>query len=421
MSRTAGCIALALWAVVAGALAQEIKRPARSPLTKPQREALEGEVLPAIERQSDSALVTALAPLVARISDVHLAAIDEYLAERKQPPVAVLLADARVRLVEQNLQTQAPPPKARELALTLRGLKTRLDEVLALYRTAAAFDEQAAAPQDLTEFEARFWDHHVLENRLAAAGRMARFAQQLVEESRKQSTRSLTAEDKEVLEADYQMLLSNLASMNRELGERTMSLRVKRLEHAAGVVGKTSDLKEKFLAAYVIDLDGELLAGYFKQLHGAAAPANAPPATSSGEILFCKHLADAALPARIEQLRDGGRQSAGEEFLTKSRQLFTGLHWWFRGRYGLGSEGHGLLKSKQALASPDAMFGLYMPIKSPLPTDPTRPGSPVPLVDRRHHYLWQFETRSISVSVDADSKRSSSQDLVSITKTDYFY
>jgi len=427
MSGAIRCIAVALLGVAAGSFAAEPTKPARNPLTKPQREALDADVLPAIEQQSDAAVVTSLSPLVARINDAQLAAIDEYLVEKKHPPVAELLSAARIRLVEQNLQAQAPPPKARELALTLRGLKTRLDEVLALYHTEPAFDDKTPAPKDLTAYEARFWDLHVLEQRILAAGRMAKFAQQLVEESRKQVFKAFTAADKEALDADFNLSWSNLASMSRELAERTMALRVKRLEHAARVIGG-SDLKEKFLAAFVIDLDGELLASFFKQLHREPAPAATAAAVdtaapTAGDIVYCKPLAEPSLPTRIEQLRDSGRQTAGEAFLTKSRQLFTGLHWWYRGRYGAGSEGNGLLKSKQALASPEAMFGLYMPIETPRPTDPTKLGPQVPLVDRRHHYLWQFETRSISVSLGLSSEHvsSASGNVTSITTMRQFY
>jgi len=398
---------------------------ARVPLTKPQKESLDNEVLPAVHQQSDAALLTALGPLVAKATDSQVQAFDDYLAEKKLPPVAELLSAARVKLAEQNLQSQAPPPKARELALTLRGLKTKIDEVVALYRTDLAFDAKAPAPKDLTQYEDRFWDMHVVDNRILAAGRLAKYAVEIVEESRKQSNKAFNAADKEVLDADYGQMWNNLASMSRELAERTMELRVKRLEYAARVVGSNGDLKDRFLAAFVIDLDGDLLANFFKQLHTAGpTPGNQPQQQTIApqDILFCKSLAAADLPPRIAELRDSGRKSAGESFLTKSRQLFTGLHWWYRGRYGMGSEGGGLLKSKLALASPEAMFGLYMPVETPQPTDPTKPGQPVPQFDRRHHYLWQFETRSIlttgnKVSTDKDF----SQDIVSITTTKHFY
>jgi hypothetical protein len=133
-------------------------------------------------------------------------------------------------------------------------------------------------------------------------------------------------------------------------------------------------------------------------------------------------LADPELPARIREHVRHGQQSAGQEFIAKSRLLFTGLHWWFRGRYGMGTDGHGLLKSKAALASPDVMFALYMPQTTPVPTDPTKGGMQVPLVDRRHHYLWQFETRQISTGFNTfTEKKFEGTGYRRVTKLNQFY
>lgn len=53
-----------------------------------------------------------------------------------------------------------------------------------------------------------------------------------------------------------------------------------------------------------------------------------------------------------EQVRESltyGRQLAGEDLLMKSRLLFTGLHWWYRGRYGAGSDSKALTVKKVPL------------------------------------------------------------------------
>ena len=42
------------------------------------------------------------------------------------------------------------------------------------------------------------------------------------------------------------------------------------------------------------------------------------------------------------------------DLLEKSRLLYTGLHWWLRGRYGKGTDGFGLLKSPAAMKSEQA-------------------------------------------------------------------
>ena len=117
-------------------------------------------------------------------------------------------------------------------------------------------------------------------------------------------------------------------------------------------------------------------------------------------------MSDAEKSDLVEKIRNAisvGRNAAGDDLITKSRLLFTGLHWWYRGRYDSSSEGNGLLKPKQALSSPQLMFTLYMPTETPVPTDSSLPGKSIPQVDRRHHYLWNFETRTIQTSGNSGS------------------
>ena len=460
MKRSLLGIALVLGVAAATASAAE-PATARTGLTKPQLAVLNDEVIPAHRQESPAALLESLGPFVAKLSDKHMAAADEYLAEQKVPPIAELLAGARVTLVEQSQTAGLALPKNRELVVTLKGLKERIDQLLALCSGHEAFDDKAVAPANFAEFEKRLWEMHVLENRLAAGSRMARYALKLVEEARRTNSRRLSDEDRQIVETDFDRHLSELAILNRELSERTIEQRVNRLIYADRVLSESKDLKEKFQAAFVVDLDGELLAAFFKRLHkGALADrrvANPTVSTKTGNdndreaaegeasddeqsqtatatsVVFRKSLADPQLPSRIDQLREHGRQSAGDDFLKKSRLLYTGLHWWYRGRYGAGSEGNGLLKSKLALSSPQAMFGLYMPKETPKPTDPALLGQQssagpqsqaVPQVDRRHHYLWQFETRQISSSSDSSEKTQKTigpAKVVSVTSFDRFY
>jgi hypothetical protein len=400
------------------ALGAEPARPKRTSLTKAQLENLRDVIIPTHERGTPRGLIEVLAPYTARISDGQLAATDEILAESGIPPVAELLAGARIALVEQNQADSLPAPKGRELILTMRGLADRIEQLVSDCNGHAAFDDSAPQPANFDQFEELLWEMHVLENRLASGGRMAGYARQLSELVRKANPRELSDGDRGAVEADYDLRLSELATLNRELGERTMEQRLLRLKYAGTVLSQSSDLKEKFQAAFVVDLDGELLATYFKNRAGSAD--GSPPVTLA---VFRKSLGDPDLPAEIERIRNDSRRAAGEDFLKKSRLLFTGLHWWYRGRYGQGTEGGGLLKSKAALTSPEGLFGLYMPKETALPTDPTSAGQQVPMVDRRHHYVWQFETRSIQTSFDASRDTTTRRDktITSITTFDRFY
>jgi hypothetical protein len=74
------------------------------------------------------------------------------------------------------------------------------------------------------------------------------------------------------------------------------------------------------------------------------------------------------------------------DLVTKSTQLFRGLHWWLRGRYGQGTEVGGLAKSKAALKDAQLLVWLNMPARPPVPNDPTDKSTPnVPRFERRHH------------------------------------
>ncbi len=163
---------------------------------------------------------------------------------------------------------------------------------------------------------------------------------------------------------------------------------------------ESKDVAERLLAALALDMDGEIL-----------------------PVLLAK---DATFPAtQTQTVKDTishARTVVGREYLQKSRWLFTGLHWWVRGRYGLGTSGEGLMKDPAAVKSPDAMFGLLMPISQPIPTPPGA-GEPVPLVDRRHYYLWQFETRQVASG--GSSTTTSTKQFVphtaSVTTMTHFY
>jgi hypothetical protein len=99
------------------------------------------------------------------------------------------------------------------------------------------------------------------------------------------------------------------------------------------------------------------------------------------------------LRAEVNEMLAKGREN-GKDVMEKSILFRRGSHWWLRARYGSGPLNGGLLKAPEAVASPDAMVGLYMP-KSPnkpinnyWSSDDYAPG-----YERRHHYNWAVERR----------------------------
>lgn len=422
-----------------------------------------------IEQQLLFALDTANWPLVAEVTgeiakktnDLQVEAIDEFLTSQSRPSLAEIIATAHLRMVEQNVGTPKELPKGKELVLTLAGIRSFLDDALDERRRHEAFqDLPAGQPRQFADFERRLWDSHVLDSRLEAAWRVAQYGWKLTQVRRPATLRNLSAEQQAVLDTDYAELARQLVAMRRELNERALALRVRRIARAGQMLAESPALKDRFQASFALDWDGDMLAEYFRwrgnaqgdldegdktlpestevsddtdemisrkdaaNVDGAKSKpnpreveavvreeqdgdesgkqeANAPkPATLKSEPIDLSSVThhDLSDPRIGEQLRatlHEGRTLAGADLITKSRLLFTGMHWWFRGRYGVGTDSMGLMKNERSLKSPEAMFALYMPRVPPKPTDPFSQGTPLPLVDRRHHYVWRLSNERI--------------------------
>jgi hypothetical protein len=386
----------------------------KTELSKAQQTLLDEQVIPACLQKDPLTILQSLSPIVAKLDDSRLELVDRYLEAQGLATSDELLANARLVLVEQNLTAALPKPESRELILTLKGLIARIEKELVEAGKHSALATDQNPQKSLKEYEALFWELHVLDNRLLSVARITTYASQLSAVANKLPKKSLSEAQQQILATDMASYERQVLQLRQRLATREFDYRVARLEAAYQTLKSSQDLKERFRAAFVIDLDGERLAQQLKisGLTQATKPKDAPKRseesaatdTASDELdpLVGRSESQKILLAdKVNDYLTNGRQEAGEDLLTKSRLLFTGLHWWTRGRYGAGSDGNGLLKNKLALASPQAMFGLYMPTQTPTPTDPTSSGQQIPQVDRRHHYLWQFETRSIQTSFDS--------------------
>ena len=168
-----------------------------------------------------------------------------------------------------------------------------------------------------------------------------------------------------------------------------MELRVDRLRMGRGILEDPRLTRERFLAAFTADLDARLVADLFEQ------------AKKQGQTLVSDRLKD---PQNVDRVADDAaraRKLAGT-LTAKSQLFYEGLHWWIRGRYGLGPEVGGLAKSRAALRSSAAQFALSMPEQTPKPVDPAwlTEAEGVPRFERRHHYLWAWEDRRLYLTSD---------------------
>lgn len=318
--------------------------------------------------------------------------------DRKPPTQADLLTDARLKLIEQGLAKSAPVVQPPEAVILLTTLKSRIDKTLAAGNDHAAFAKNE--PNTLDDFDKLFWSMHVFSNQFGSAIRFYDYTQELLPLARKFKPKASDKIDLSALQTDWARLKSEMKTLYDKFVLRDRDLRIARLNLADKVITDGKDVAERLLAALALDMDGDLL-----------------------PELLAKD--DSFPPEQTEKIKDTikhAREVAGPELLQKSRALFTGLHWWVRGRYGIGSTAAGLLKDPAALKSNDAMFGLIMPITMPSPTPPTD-NNPVPFVDRRHHYLWQFETRQI-IAGGSNTTTKTKQFVplaVSVTTMTHFY
>jgi len=316
----------------------------------------------------------------------------------EQRPQADLVLDARLKLIEQGLGRSAPPVQPQEAVILLATLKGRIETLLAIGNSHPAFAKNN--PATLDDFEKLFWSMHVFSNQLTSASRFFDYAQELKATARKYKPKANDTTDTTILQADWARLKTDMIDLRERLTQRDREMRISRLMLADKVLTGSKDLSERLLSALALDMDGDSLP------QALAKDATVPTSQTQKVIETIQH----------------ARTVAGRELLQKSRLLFTGLHWWLRGRYGVGTYGGGLMKDSAALNSPDVMFGLMMPVNLPIPTAPNAK-DPVPLVDRRHHYLWQFETRQL-VSAGSQTSTSTKEFVpisVNVTTTSYFY
>ena len=372
--------------------------------------AVQEEVVPAYRQGNPYEVLRALSPLAARLNDEQIAAVDSLLASLEVPPVGQLLVESRLTMLDQNLAGRMPKAHPREILLALHAIGEKVDQVIGEKDNHPAMVDPLPSPKDLDEYEDLFWKIHVFDNRLQTATNLANYAGKLVRAARKTNRKSLDDEQRALLSTDYSKLTDRIDHLRRDLKERAIELRIKRLlDYSAGVVRNSDDFKERLKAAYVADLDGHLLTEFFRN--------------NAGARFGRERLNDNSLVPEIEAYVKMVRESQ-RDLVAKSRLLFTGLYWWSKGRYGMGPDGYGLLKSEMALRSPQAHSGLYMPIETPKPTNPMdSDGYPIPEIQRRHHYIWWFEYRRIqplfyrSLSTD----RSGTQTPTQRTKLSRFY
>ena len=303
--------------------------------------------------------------------------IDSVLQRNGALPLAELAVTSRMELMRTGYTGNVAQPTEEEIKLLLAAVAKEISKQLDNVKKLV----DAEGSNDLQELEDRLWKLHVTKNQLAGVQQLCRRGVQMARFNR------LNLGDDDAQERDKARKLfedhaAEADELLRNIGERTILLRIKRIELAERVLQTSQDFEERLMAAWVGDSDGPIVQEYFSNVENGKIVPTASLSTPG--------MAESA-QANVRELR----QLAGPELLEKSRHFFVGLHWWLRGRYGAGPHGFGLIKDQTAMASAEKLFGLYMPTVIPTPTSPYDDGYMIPEVDRRHHYVWMFEYRRL--------------------------
>ena len=367
------------------------------------RQQFDREILPAAYRGDSLEVLKSLAAVVSRADDAQIPALDALLAEQKLPPTGNYLAELRLRLTMQGLGSALPRPQPRELVYVIPATRGEIERILDRRQDQIIGKGKLPDPASIQEYDEIFWKIHVYTNELVAAARLAEYGQALLDTARNQVLRKLTAEEKSAIDVDFAALAYEGQQTARELEEVKVELRLRRLARAAQILQTSTDFQERLAAAFAADTDAELLNRFFE---------------SNSDVEFGRPKLNAEGVTESVQTYGRAIQQASGKLVEKSHLLFEGLHWWLRGRYGMGPDGYGLLKSPLAMQSPATLFPLFMPIETPSPADPfggtsaAEAAVPQPRFDRRHHYNWMYEYRQLTVGNEYLTRKTDTEKIV---------
>ena len=338
-------------------------------------------------------VLESLSPLMARANEQKWDAIDEVLARLGVPASGELLAGSRGSLVQQGIDKKLPKPGERETIVVLKTLHEQVSLVLRLKNDEPVLARPHASDASIEVYDEALWSLHVLENRLAAVERITNYLVSLAKSFPRGLTARLSDDDRAAVSLDYESLAADLRDATRAVEEREIEIRVNRLRFARQLLEQANLTKDKFRAAYTSELDARVIAQFFDQ------------AKQAGRTIASSKLNETSLSSQITSDASRSRELAGT-LTGKAQLLYDGLHWWLRGRYGLGPEVGGLAKSPAAMRSAVAQFGLFMPNRTPQPIDPDGPAGrdAVPRFDRRHHFWWAWEDRRLFRTLGGTTK-----------------
>ena len=369
---------------------------------------IQSDIVPAFQRDDYLRLEKMLSTWVSKFDGEELDQIDSMLTSQGAVQVGQLLLDARIASLLAGRESKHI--EARELSRSMPVLSERTRTLIEETRETEYFQETLPSYEQIQEYHDSFWDLHVIQNKLRTASKLARYGQRMTSQLDDRKKRGLSETELDALEISFADLARDVAQTKSELDEIGTELQILAIGKAAKAVREADDYQERLRA-------GAVLAFYVDPVLEELSKAR--PQDYDRPVLQ-----DPQLLPSVESNVRYARESSGD-IIEQARLLYLGMHWWMRGRYGQGPDGMGLLKSVHALRSPAAQFPLYMPIKPPTPTASSESsyGYSIPKFDRRHHYIWMYEYRTIQQNIANQTVRrnSTTEEITSATKLTRFY
>jgi|GEM_PF-2505819 hypothetical protein len=358
----------------------------RAELTKQQRATLDQVILPALDAGNSEALIEGINRLVGRTNSETIAVIDAELQETEKTTLGEMLLTARMANIRSGQRFLIPKLQTREALLTLIALRTAIKESFDDVKSLSVMATDPPIPQKIAGYEELFWSVKEAQNQAGIAAEIAQNLPALAKLAKSLRTK-ITDEELKHLDDDHEAFVERMQNLLRETQEREIELSIFRLEFAVEKLKRSEDLKEKILAAHFVDYDGWLL----DNLYEFRSKTNAEPFLNND-------LNDPVIAIVTREKIAEGQEAAGD-LMNKSRLFYTAMHWWLRGCYGIGPQFYGLVKNPKTNRSDATQNGLAMP--NEIPSDKSSTAFDYP--ERRHHYTWSWEERTLQVSVSTSS------------------
>lgn len=333
------------------------------------------------------------AALAASGSEAKIAAVDDFLTKKKLPPLAHLLAQARLKAIHDGSAAKLPRPRAQEVLLELPVLIAGFDNQTGDVLKHPLLNKPLADGLTVNEYDRQIRTVEALAQTIADAQKLAGGLASLAKYVPLADRARLPAEQANLVLRNFTAEAANLQALSRTLEGIEAALRVRRLRRAPLALGRRGAPSERLLAAHTWQEDSARLDAFFDAVKKKGFHADGPQGLAE--------LTDPALPERVHADVERCRALAGT--LTKKvGELYTAIDFWLRGRYGEGPELFGLAKAENAVNNQDAAHSIYLPVEPQQPTDPAKQDDQTPAVPhyaRRHFHWWAWENQQLANGV----------------------